>query len=110
MKRLKAIDFFCSGGGMSYGLYQSGIDVVAGIDIDDSCEDTYKENLTSSNFIHSDISKLKESELENLTGISQNDDNLVFIGCSPCQFWTILNTNKTKSQKTKNFFTNFFDL
>jgi DNA (cytosine-5)-methyltransferase 1 len=107
MKRLKAIDFFCSGGGMSYGLYQSGIDVVAGIDIDDSCEDTYKENLTSSNFIHSDISKLKESELENLTGISQNDDNLVFIGCSPCQFWTILNTNKTKSQKSKNLLHEF---
>ena len=27
---LKAVDFFCSGGGMSYGMQQAGIKVLAG--------------------------------------------------------------------------------
>lgn len=107
MRRLKAIDFFCSGGGMSYGFYQAGIEVIAGIDIDDSCKETFEENLPSSNFIHADVSKLNEAKLEKITGISKNDDNLVFIGCSPCQFWTILNTDKTKSQKSKNLLHEF---
>ncbi len=29
----KAIDFFCCGGGMTYGLRQAGINVIAGVDI-----------------------------------------------------------------------------
>jgi DNA (cytosine-5)-methyltransferase 1 len=31
--KYKAIDFFCGGGGMTCGLRQAGIDVVAGIEI-----------------------------------------------------------------------------
>jgi len=37
-KKLKAIDFFCSGGGMSFGMQQSGIEVIAGIDFDPDCK------------------------------------------------------------------------
>ena len=29
--RFKAIDFFCGGGGMTCGLRQAGIDVIAGV-------------------------------------------------------------------------------
>lgn len=107
MKKLKAIDFFCSGGGMSYGLYLAGIDVIAGIDMDVSCKKTYEKNIPSSSFIHSDISKLGESELELIVDITRNDDEMVFVGCSPCQFWTILNTNKSKSKKSKNLLHEF---
>jgi DNA (cytosine-5)-methyltransferase 1 len=32
--------------------------------------------------------------------ISKNDDELVFAGCSPCQFWSKVNTDKSKSEKT----------
>lgn len=31
---MKAIDFFCGGGGMTYGLRLAGINVVAGVDFD----------------------------------------------------------------------------
>lgn len=31
--RYKAVDFFCGGGGMTYGLRQAGINVIAGVDI-----------------------------------------------------------------------------
>lgn len=32
--QFKAIDFFCGGGGMTCGLRQAGIDVIAGVDFD----------------------------------------------------------------------------
>lgn len=33
-QKFKAIDFFCGGGGMTCGLRQAGIDVIAGVDLD----------------------------------------------------------------------------
>ena len=33
-QKFKAIDFFCGGGGMTCGLRQAGIDVIAGVDFD----------------------------------------------------------------------------
>lgn len=33
-KSFKAIDFFCGGGGMTCGLRQTGIDVIAGVDFE----------------------------------------------------------------------------
>lgn len=105
--KLKAIDFFCSIGGMTYGFREAGIDVIAGIDIDNSCKETYEFNNPGSKFIQADVMDLSFEELKKQTGIKENDDNLVFIGCSPCQFWSIINTVKTKSEKTKNLLTDF---
>ena len=107
MKRLKAIDFFCGGGGMSYGLSMSGIDVLAGIDNDEQCKDTYEFNNPKSIFLHKDISQFKPEELEIELSLKKSDDDLIFVGCSPCQFWTIINTNKAKSVKTKNLLADF---
>lgn len=105
--KLKAVDFFCSIGGMTYGFGQAGIDVVAGIDIDSSCKETYEYNNPQAKFIEADIRKLSFEELKTKTRIKENDDNLVFIGCSPCQFWSIINTDKTKSSETKNLLKDF---
>ena len=35
IQKFKAIDFFCGGGGMTCGLRQAGIDVIAGVDFTD---------------------------------------------------------------------------
>jgi DNA (cytosine-5)-methyltransferase 1 len=32
---------------------------------------------------------------------------MIFIGCSPCQYWSIIKTDKTKSEKTKNLLHDF---
>ncbi|MAL61008.1 MAG: DNA (cytosine-5-)-methyltransferase [Flavobacteriaceae bacterium] len=104
---LKAVDFFCSGGGMSYGMMQAGIDIIAGIDIDESCKETYQANIKGAKFIHADVFDLKESDLENSLSLEKNDDELILIGCSPCQFWSIINTDKTKSAKSKNLLVEF---
>lgn len=104
---LKAIDFFCSGGGMSCGLQQAGINVIAGIDFDSDCKSTYEANIQGAKFIHADVEKLQEEELSDLIEIKKNDDDLVLVGCSPCQFWTIIRTDKEKSQKSKNLLHEF---
>lgn len=107
MSRLKAIDFFCSGGGMSCGMQQAGIDVIAGIDHDISCKETYETNISGANFIHADVFELGEKELQKKTRIKKNDDNLILIGCSPCQFWSIINTTREKSSKSKDLLKEF---
>jgi DNA (cytosine-5)-methyltransferase 1 len=106
-KAIKAVDFFCSGGGMSYGMQKAGIEILAGIDIDKNCEETYKANIKNAKFILADVFKLKESELEKELSLKKNDDNLVLIGCSPCQFWSIINTTKEKSKKSKGLLKEF---
>lgn len=99
---LKAIDFFCGGGGMSHGLTKAGITVLAGIDNDPKVGPTYLANHVGSRFINEDISKLETSYLRSLLGITKNDDSLVFVGCSPCQYWSLIKTDKSKSKKTAN--------
>jgi len=105
--KLRAIDFFCSIGGMTYGFRKAGIDVIAGIDIDSSCKETYESNNSGSKFIPADIKKYSIEQLKTDTKIEQDDDGLIFIGCSPCQYWSIINTVKTKSKKTKNLLSDF---
>ncbi|OZV69731.1 DNA cytosine methyltransferase [Winogradskyella aurantia] len=106
-RTIKAVDFFCSGGGMSFGMQQAGIKVIAGIDFDESCKETYESNIKDAKFIHADVFELKEKELEKNLSLKKNDDKLVLIGCSPCQFWSIINTDKTKSAKSKNLLVEF---
>ena len=104
---LKAIDFFCGGGGMTYGLRQSGIDVIAGVDFAEECKDTYEQNNPTSTFINSDIRELKENYFEENFSIKRNDDNLIFVGCSPCQYYSIINTDRKKSKDTKDLLREF---
>jgi DNA (cytosine-5)-methyltransferase 1 len=105
-KRLKAIDFFCGAGGMTQGMIQAGIDVLAGIDIATDCRETYEIN-NDAKFIEADINEYSPEKLAEETDIIQNDDSLIFIGCSPCQYWTKIQTDKTKSKMTKDLLNHF---
>jgi DNA (cytosine-5)-methyltransferase 1 len=97
---LKVIDFFCGAGGMSYGLARAGIRVLAGIDFDPSCRKTYERNNKPARFIQQDITKISPKSLQHELRISRNDDQLIFIACSPCQFWSKVNTDKKKNRKS----------
>ena len=92
---------------MTYGLKQAGINVIAGLDNDDTVRLTYEKNNPGTKFIHADVFKLKETDLSKHTGIKINDDSLIFIGCSPCQYWSIIQTDKNKSQKSKDLLKEF---
>lgn len=106
-KKIKAVDFFCSGGGMSFGMQEVGIEVLAGIDFDINCKETYEENIKGAKFIQADVFDLGVNELEDQLSLKRNDDNLLLIGCSPCQFWSIIKTSKEKSEKSKDLLKEF---
>jgi len=106
-KKLKAVDFFCSGGGMTNGMRQAGIDVIGGIDFDSDCKDTYEKNNIGTEFILADVFDLKEKDLQTKLSLARNDDNLILIGCSPCQYWSIIRSNKDKSEKSKDLLKEF---
>ncbi len=105
--KLKAVDFFCSGGGMSSGMANAGINILGGIDYDKSCKETYEANIKGAKFIHADVFDYKEQELEKEFELKKNDDDLILIGCSPCQYWSIINTDRTKSAKSKSLLVEF---
>ena len=105
--KLKAVDFFCSGGGMTCGFRKAGIKVLGGIDIDSECEKTYTQNNPQSKFIHCDIKELTFKKLKSELQIKKNDNNLIFIGCSPCQYWSNIKTIKAKSEESKNLLIDF---
>lgn len=98
---LKAVDFFCGAGGVTCGFRQAGISVLAGVDIDSTCKKTYEENNPGSQFLCADVSNLPLEYLKDKLNITINDDNLIFVGCSPCQYYSNINTDKTKSKTTR---------
>ena len=97
---LKAIDFFCGAGGMSFGLARSGVEILAGIDCDPECEATYERNNKPAKFLQKDVRLLDPAELAESLHLQPNDDDLILVGCSPCQFWSKINTDRTKSRKS----------
>lgn len=81
-KAVAAIDLFCGIGGLTHGLLQEGITVVAGIDIDPTCRYAYESNNLGARFIERDIRDLAPAEIEDL--YPQNAVR-VLAGCAPCQ-------------------------
>ena len=77
-----AIDLFCGVGGLTKGLEQAGINVVAGIDFEPSCQYAYEEN-NNSTFIQKDITDVTSSELQAL--YPENTSIHILAGCAPCQ-------------------------
>ena len=92
---------------MTYGLRQAGIDVIAGVDIDKEAKATYEHNNKGTIFIEKDIRRVHSNFFERNFGIQKNDDFLILVGCSPCQFYSIINTDKEQSLKTKDLLRNF---
>ncbi len=105
--KFKAIDFFCGGGGMTCGLRQAGIDVIAGVDFDGNAKETYEYNNPGSVFVHKDVKKLRSNYFEKNLGVQKDDDHLIMVGCSPCQYYSIINTDHSKAELSKDLLMNF---
>ncbi len=106
INKLKAVDFFCSVGGVSLGFQQAGIEVLGGIDIDKSCQETYEKNIKAK-FLAEDVSNLKKETVSSFFGVKKNQDDLIFVGCSPCQYYSNIKTDKKKSKETRLLLADF---
>ncbi|HUI07025.1 MAG TPA: DNA cytosine methyltransferase [Verrucomicrobiae bacterium] len=90
---IKAIDFFCGAGGLTRGLLNAGIRVLAGVDNDETLRETYEKNNKPSRFICRDIKKIDIDLLRQALGIT-NQDVVLYAACTPCQPFSTLTRMK----------------
>ena len=81
MNNIKVVDLFCGIGGLTNGLQQAGLSVVAGFDFDESCKFAYEAN-NNAVFFHKDVLSLSSVEVNRHF---ENSEVKVLVGCAPCQ-------------------------
>lgn len=94
---IKAVDLFCGAGGLTHGLQNSGIEVVAGYDIAESCRFAYEHN-NNAKFINQSVPDLTAADIHPYL---TNCEYTLLAGCAPCQpFSTYTRTNRSKPSTT----------
>lgn len=88
---ISAIDLFCGAGGLTRGLYEAGIDVKLGVDIDPACEFPYTRN-NEAKFLNKSVEEVTAKELLEYFGCS---DLRLLAGCAPCQTFSSYNQKAT---------------
>lgn len=97
IKEHEVVDLFCGIGGLSYGLFEEGFNIKAGIDINESCRYAFETNCKSL-FISEDISTMNKDRIKDL----YSDKLLkILVGCAPCQPFSsyTFKHDKTKDQR-----------
>lgn len=89
---IKAIDLFCGAGGLTHGLINAGIEVVAGYDLDPACKWPYEKNNHGAKFFHKNVSDVTTEELNELFGDAEIK---LLAGCAPCQPFSNYSLGKT---------------
>lgn len=75
------IDLFCGIGGLTRGLMDSGLNVIAGFDIDPTCQYTYEHN----NNVPYHMQNIREIHAADLNELYTEDAIRILVGCAPCQ-------------------------
>jgi DNA (cytosine-5)-methyltransferase 1 len=82
-----AIDLFCGCGGMSKGLTDAGINIIAGIDIWDKAIENYRRNFHHQG-IQADLTQLSPQQFDDQ--YNKNHDRIdIVVGSPPCQSFSI---------------------
>ena len=76
------VDLFCGAGGLTHGLLEAGVRVVAGVDNDKACRHPYEANHQGIEFRQQDVAKLEAAEITQWFG---QGTVRVLAGCAPCQ-------------------------
>ena len=76
------VDLFCGAGGLTHGLVDAGVRVVAGVDSDETCRHPYTTNHKGIAFHKYDVAELEAAEIEKWFGDAAIR---VLAGCAPCQ-------------------------
>lgn len=78
---VQAVDLFCGVGGLTCGLIQAGLPVVAGFDIDPTCQYAYEHN----NHVPYHLRNIREVDAGEVNDLFAEDAIKVLVGCAPCQ-------------------------
>jgi DNA (cytosine-5)-methyltransferase 1 len=95
MDKTAVIDMFCGIGGLTHGFVKEKFNVVAGIDIDNSCRYAFEKN-NGAKFIKKDICEIRASELIDLY---DDAEIRILVGCAPCQPFSKYTNSKTEDKK-----------
>ena len=87
IKTLNVIDLFCGCGGMSKGLTDAGLNIIAGIDIWDKAVENYNKNFEHKAYCE-DLTKLSPEKFNELYN-KQNKKVDILVGGPPCQSYSI---------------------
>lgn len=78
---VQVVDLFCGVGGLTRGLLDAGLEVIAGYDIDSTCQYTYEHNNNVA-FHNENIRNVNGHEIDALYA---NNAVKILVGCAPCQ-------------------------
>lgn len=78
---IQVVDLFCGVGGLTRGLLDAGLDVIAGFDIDPTCQFTYEHN----NGVDYHIENIRDVTGDEINDLYDNHTVKVLVGCAPCQ-------------------------
>ena len=106
---IKAIDFFCGAGGLTRGLLDAGIEVLAGVDNDERLQETYTHNNKPSRFINEDIDAIDIHELRKELKI-QDEDITLYAACTPCQPFSTLSRQNWEDDDRKILLLTFAEI
>ena len=81
LPKVEVVDLFCGIGGLSYGMKSKGFDILAGYDLDKTCQYAYETN-NEAKFNYRDI---KTVSAEEISSLYSKDAIKVLAGCAPCQ-------------------------
>lgn len=77
----QVIDLFCGVGGLTRGLLDAGLNVIAGFDNDPTCQFTYEYN----NEVDYNIRDIRDVTGAEINNLYMPDAIKILVGCAPCQ-------------------------
>lgn len=100
-----AVDLFCGIGGLTYGMRQAGIEVVAGFDLDKNAKELYEKNNPGSRCYTTDVKELTGDFITSLFG--KHDGPKILAGCAPCTPFSAISREKGMKHKDYGLLNHF---
>lgn len=97
IKNVKVVDLFCGVGGLTHGFIKEKFEVVAGIDVDETCAYAYEKN-NKATFIHADLTTYSPGKIK---ALFPKGSLKILVGCAPCQAFSTYTQGSKVNNKWK---------
>ena len=104
--KVEVVDLFCGVGGLTCGLKRSGLNVVAGFDIEKSCKFPYEYNNHTKFFCRN----IRDVTADEINQRFSKDAIKILVGCAPCQPFSQMSFKYQHNEKTKRENDSRYDL